>query len=502
MGVAQLKDILKVFDAYREWNHDTDMTNASLYIDFPSIAYGVIWQYMTNSLKRRATADGAAATADDAAQIHIQTICNDLPLADIANDIFCSKVKKYIPQCEEFNFFTKVKQIFIAHDYSTPIAKARMQEKRRKNKICIPRSVRDGVADEFYMVFNKFKTTYSYTFDIVYDKTQSIGEAEWKCIAKIWADGNIHTSYVLANDYDVIVGAYCLPDIQVNVIWKRINKKENCSPYCSTIINWSSDNLLEKLLIVGFLNVYGNDYVPGIITTTANVNIVKETISTLRHTMFSKNQSNLYVTLENIAQYIFQSSIGHDGVVAVDISSDDWIHAMTFYIMYVYNVLLNKVFNKQQTTIEETFFKQWQIFQYNKDNIVTERNEQLEYVVTMVLWYLCYCTNAFKRSECEGDENNYALSALPLRTLFRYNDNRTKFDVALSNKRSLFDHMNLSCFANVYVTVNTLFSQYIDYSFIFKKSIHYCFDNYRIFSVYSFLLLRRKGCFTEIFIYR
>lgn len=444
MGVPQLKYLLEQYSVHREWNKEKDAEKNStkaLYIDFAGIAYGVLYKYISDKVNQEEKLDE---------KFNIDTVLDQLPIEDIANDIFQLKVVKWLPSFPDFNFLHLIKSIFIANDHETPLAKIKTQEKRRQRTIIVPKHIRDLVADQFHLRVLKFKTDFKLDTDIVYDKTTTIGEGEWKCIRQIWKDDHINEYYILANDYDVIVGAFCLPDKNVNVIWQA--QKEYLT-FRSKIITWSTTYMLEKLLIVGFLNIYGNDYVPGIITTTAKIDFIKENIQNFRETMYKHNQEELYINLEKISKYIFETNSCNN------LENTEWIITITFLIIYIYCFLLNMVFHHNKNYKIEDFFKKWDEFILTKNEIIAEENPQREYVVTMFLWYLCYCTNSFKRTEIPNDKN-FIFPALPMQTPFRYNDARTKFNIELENKRSLFNYNNVACIKNVYNIINKLFLKY------------------------------------------
>lgn len=455
MGVPQLRQLLEAYSAYREWKGELDgakEVNGTLYIDFTGIAYGVMCKHFDDEIKRQREENAGAEENIDYAKIF-----EKLSYRNIADDIFETKVVKFLPHEDDFHVLKNVKKIFIAHDNRAPVAKARIQEKRRQNRIAVPKDVRDAVADQFYLAVLDYKELLGFQFDVVYDKTQTIGEGEWKCIREIWKDineGRTEACYILANDFDVVVGAYCLPKTSsaVNVVWKR-QRMENYCLYESKIINWYSENLLEKLLIVAFLNVYGNDYVPGLITATSNISMVKSTVLRAREILLYNKREDLCVSLDKISEFIFGNK--DDRPI---IETEEWITSLTFLIFFVYDMLLNLVFRRPKAFVETHFFEKWSDFLRNKDDITEDVNECREYVVTMVLWYLGYCTSAFRRSDEANDERGTIFEALPLKTPFSYNDERTKFCVELTNKRSLFDHNDESCIKNVYCIINKIFT--------------------------------------------
>lgn len=478
MGVPRLGQILETYPSvYREWRRETDVApnvKRTLYIDVTGIAYGVICKYIEDQVKRER--ETIAILEIDDYRTDYEAIFRKLCPKKIADDVFSNKVLNFVPRLDDFAVFDSFRKIFIAHDNRAPLAKARVQEKRRRNKCVVPKELRDAVADEFYVAVSNYRdekcdeSALTRT-DVVYDKTLTVGEGEWKCIREIWKDitaGNTEACYVLANDFDVVVGAYCLPTtpIDVNVIWKR-RAMENFCHFYSKLIHWSTDDAVEKLLTVLFLNVYGNDYVPGLITTTSNYTTVRGTIARTKKLLSFHRCEDLYASLDKIGRYVFDAK--DDNATGTDVDIEEWVTTITFAVIFVGDFLLNVVFNKRKTIVESVFFEKWAEFLRNKDEIEEEENESRRCFVTMSLWYLCYCTSAFKRVDrgtpnvdekqsIDEDDCVETFEALPMRTPFKFNDERTRFVDELTEKRSLFDHDQESCIKNVYSIVKKIFT--------------------------------------------
>lgn len=472
MGVPQLKQVLEIYSAYREWKKETDgheYLQKSLYIDFTGIAYGTMCKFVDCEVKReREAALSSGVEWSENEKPDYGNIIEKLCIEEIAKDVLEYKVLQLMPRQDDFDVMKTFRKIFIAHDNKTPLAKVKIQEKRRKNRFVVPKELRDAVADQFYLTLKDHKETRGLRAEIVYDKTLTIGEGEWKCIREIWKDindGRTESCYVLANDYDIVLGAYCLPSTisrHIDIIWNR-QRMENYACYNSKIINWSSNEVVEKLLMVSFLNVYGNDYVPGLITTTGNIQKIKNIITDVKKLLvLRQRREDLYVSLRKIGEFIFGRSDRRP-----DIDTEEWITTMTFLIFFVYDFLLHAVFRNNNPIDEAIFFEKWENFVQNRNEVREEKNECRRYVVTMFLWYLCYCTNSFNRSETEkeegrdehtnANEGNIVLTALPLRKPFLYNDIRTRFDIEVTKKRSLFDHKDESSMKNVYNIIYKIF---------------------------------------------
>lgn len=451
-----MKHILEAYEVYREWNRETDYdknTKRALYIDFAGIAYGTMYKYIENILVQTDEPELTTKNYD--------RVWENLSAKNIAEDIFQNKVLAFIPREENFNIIKTFSKIFIAHDHRGPKAKIPVQMIRRKNKIVVPERVRDEVADQFYATILEYKETFQLSIDVIYDRVKTIGEGEWKCIKEIWSDineNNIRSFYILANDFDVVVGAFCLPripDVRVNVIWKRQKCEKPCL-YSTRIINWSSNSSLEKLLMLCFINVYGNDYVPKIITAANNIIDIKNTILNIE-TILKKHQlENLHVSLHNISKLIFECHLYSSSTEQPRLDTEEWIISITFVLVFVYEFLMNMAFVRNNVN-ENKFFENWKLFLEKKDEIEEENNDSRRYVIMMVLWYLCYCVDSFKMGKDVKENAETVFSALPLKNPFTYNDDRSYFEnTTLSNKRALFNG-NLSCIKNVYNIVKTIF---------------------------------------------
>lgn len=515
MGIPQLGSILQQYPTtvYREWDSRDDDNNVSksLYIDFSGISYGTLvqvikerWNHVEsnqNGIQQNnddndiddnddIIAGTSTRTSDITPKLQdvlLAKICTSIDYRLIAHNILCYKVIEYVPE----KVLQQLKKIYVANDYKTPIGKRRTQIKREnKQTIYVPIEIRKELADAFYAELQKMKEDKTYVFELVYDSKDTIGEGEWKCLREIWSDRikkDFTEYYILANDFDIVLGSYLMPvgnsdDKRINVIWKR-NKTEICARYISKIINWSTDSPIEKLFIAIYINVYGNDYVPGLIVTTYDFTKVYKFITRIHIRLQCHEQSELYQKIYNVAGYIFTDNEQLENVL----SENDWIISLTFIFAYVYCHLITIPFYKEISDAkcianENVFFDNWNKcmneLKYNDinndnndddDTIIkmTEhtnisnddmKNQQQKYIITTGLWYIAYCVNAFKRNENDTDTDNFTLTALPMRRQFVYNDERSQINsVVISNKRTVFSNTG-TCISRIYSIIKTLFT--------------------------------------------